>query len=108
MRLICWAVALVASVMVINLAMMPGTVANLTVMAEVFPATSRSAGIALTYASAVTIFGATTQFVIAWLIDATGSALAPAYYGMVTAALSCAAAIYLFRGLPVRAPVMAT
>jgi MFS family permease len=99
--------ALLATVALINVAAMPGTVATLTVMAEVFPSASRGAGIALTYAAAVTIFGATTQFVITWLIDATGSALAPAYYGMATAALSCAAAISLFRGLALRTPALA-
>ncbi len=100
--------ALLTTVALINLAGMPGTVATLTVMAEVFPAASRGAGIALTYASAVTIFGATTQFVVTWLIDATGSAFAPAYYGIAASAVSLVAAIYLFRGLAVRAPVLAS
>jgi MFS family permease len=99
-------VALVVSVVVLSVVGMPGTVAALTVMAEVFPATSRGAGIALTYASAVTIFGSTTQFVITWLIDVTGSALAPAYYGAATAALSVVAALGLFARLA-RRPVAA-
>lgn len=57
-------------------------------MAEQFPPETRSAGIALTYALIVTIFGATTQFVIAWLIGVTGDPIAPAYYLMAAAALS--------------------
>ena len=96
-------VALVVCVVAVTIASMPGAVANLTVMAEVFPTESRGAGIALTYAAAVTIFGATTQFVITWLIEVTGSALAPAYYGSVTAALSIVAALSLFAGLARRA-----
>ncbi|HET9991854.1 MAG TPA: MFS transporter, partial [Kofleriaceae bacterium] len=98
--------ALVISVVAIVIAGMPATVANLTVMAEVFPTESRGAGIALTYAFAVTIFGATTQFVLAWLLEVTGSALAPAYYGIATAAMSTVAALYLFAGLALR-PVAA-
>jgi MFS family permease len=91
-------VSLVVSVVALTIVSIPGAVANLTVMAEVFPTESRGAGIALTYAFAVTIFGATTQFVITWLLDATGSALAPAYYGMAAAAMSVVAARSLFAG----------
>jgi len=80
--------SLVVAIVLTGLVAAPSVVAGLTMMAEVFPAANRGAGIALSYALAVTIFGATTQFVIAWLIEATGSPLAPAYYVMVTSALS--------------------
>jgi len=36
----------------------------------------------------VTIFGATTQIVIAWLIRVTGSPLAPAVYMIATSVIS--------------------
>lgn len=91
--------ALVMSVVVLTVVAMPATVVNLTVMAEVFPPESRGAGIALTYATAVTVFGATTQFVITWLLDVTGSPLAPAYYAMAAAAMSVLAALSLFAGM---------
>ena len=45
----------------------------------------------MTIALTVTIFGATTQFVIAWLIGVTGSPLAPAIYVMVLCLVSIAA-----------------
>jgi len=47
---------------------------------ESLPRQVRSAGIAITYAIAISIFGGATQFVVAWLIRATGSPLAPAWY----------------------------
>ena len=43
----------------------------------------RSSGLAILYALGVTIFGGTTQFVVAWLIDVTKDPLVPAYYMMV-------------------------
>ncbi len=95
--------SLVASVVSLTVVSMPATVVNLTVMAEVFPPESRGAGIALTYATAVTVFGATTQFVITWLLDVTGSPLAPAYYAMAAAAMSVLAALSLFAGIARRA-----
>lgn len=90
---------LVVAAVAIVATCMPATVASLTIMAEAFPTHSRSAGVALTYAAAVTIFGATTQFVATWLIDATSSPYAPACYGAATAALSLVAALALFRRL---------
>jgi MFS family permease len=83
--------ALVLTIVVMSALAAPSAVAGLTTMTEVFPAANRGAGIALSYALAVTIFGATTQFVIAWGIQVTGSPLAPAYYVMLTSALSMVA-----------------
>ena len=34
----------------------------------------------MVYALGVTIFGGTTQFVVAWLIDSTGNPMVPAWY----------------------------
>lgn len=83
--------ALVIAISVPGLAAVTGAVAALTVMAEVFPSENRGSGIALAYALTVTIFGATTQFVIAWLIDLTGDPLAPAYYVIGMSVLSIVA-----------------
>lgn len=80
--------ALIVMITVIGLAYVPGVVAALTVMAEVFPADTRAAGISLAYALTVTIFGATTQVMITWLIEVTGSPLAPAVYVIVTSVIS--------------------
>jgi MFS family permease len=56
-----------------------GSVA-LVVITECFPKSVRSAGLSTVYALAVTVFGGTTQFVVTWLIHATGDPLAPAWY----------------------------
>ena len=47
---------------------------------EALPARVRSGGIALIYAFAISVFGGSAQFSVAWLIKATGNPLAPAWY----------------------------
>jgi predicted MFS family arabinose efflux permease len=54
--------------------------AALTMLTETFPNEVRSSGLAIAYALAVSVFGGTTQFVIAWLIGVTGDRTTPAYY----------------------------
>ncbi len=52
-------------------------------LAEAFPQSVRSSGLAILYALGVSIFGGTTQFVVAWLIEATKDPMVPAYYQIV-------------------------
>jgi MFS transporter, MHS family, citrate/tricarballylate:H+ symporter len=68
---------------------------------EALPQRVRAAGIALMYALAISVFGGSTQFLVAWLIRATGNPLAPAWYmfGGIVIGL-----IVLFQ-LPETAPV---
>lgn len=54
---------------------------------EGLPRHVRSRVFALTYSLAIAIFGGTTQPVVAWLIHATGSAYAPAWYMVATSAI---------------------
>ncbi len=56
---------------------------------ESLPKRVRSGSIALIYALAISVFGGSTQFVVAWIIRATGNPLAPAWYmlGAVTVGL---------------------
>ena len=49
-------------------------------LSEAFPQSVRSSGLGIVYALGVTIFGASTQFVVAWLIDATQNPMIPAWY----------------------------
>ena len=42
-------------------------------------------GMSLVYALGVAIFGGFGQFIVTWLIQATGSPIAPAYYVMACA-----------------------
>lgn len=49
-------------------------------MTEVFPKAVRSAGLSISYAIAVTVFGGSTQLIIAWLIETLQDPLVPAWY----------------------------
>lgn len=55
-------------------------------LAELFPAEVRATGMSLVYALGVAIFGGFGQFIVTWLIQTTGSPIAPAYYVMVCSA----------------------
>ncbi len=63
----------------------------LVIITEGFPKSVRSAGLSTVYALAVTVFGGTTQFAIAWLIHVTGDPLAPAWYLIASCAIGVAA-----------------
>jgi len=58
--------------------------AMLTALSDVFPNHVRGSGLAISYALSVSVFGGTTQFMIAWLIGTTGDQLSPAYYVILT------------------------
>ncbi len=60
-------------------------------IAELFPANVRSIGLSLAYNVAVMLFGGFGPFVVTWLINTTGSPLAPTYYVMGGLALSIVA-----------------
>ncbi len=49
-------------------------------MIEALPRRIRSGAFGTIYATAVALFGGTTQLVVTWLIHLTGSAIAPAWY----------------------------
>ncbi|MGH8780613.1 MFS transporter [Paraburkholderia sp.] len=55
-------------------------------LSEIFPVQTRTTGMSLAYNIAVTIFGGFGPFIIAWLIDASGTKVAPSFY-MIFAAL---------------------
>jgi MFS family permease len=67
----------------------------LVVITECFPKSVRSAGLSTVYALAVTVFGGTTQFVVAWLIHATGDPLAPAWYLIASSAIGIVAILMI-------------
>lgn len=72
-----------------------GSAAALAALTEVFPTAVRASGLAISYAVAVSVFGGTTQFAIAWFIAVSGDPLAPAYYVMVTSTISLWAMVRL-------------
>ena len=64
-------------------------------MAELFPTRVRNTGLALSYNFAVAIFGGFGQFIVAWLIQATGDVLAPAYYVLAASIVGTVAVLLL-------------
>jgi MHS family proline/betaine transporter-like MFS transporter len=57
-------------------------------ISELFPIRSRTTFVSTSYSMAIAVFGGFAPFIIAWLIDATGSNLAPSYYLMFAATVS--------------------
>ncbi len=60
-------------------------------LAEGLPKSIRGGAFATVYAVAIASFGGTAQLVVTWLIHATGSALAPAWYMLFATAVGLAA-----------------
>jgi MFS family permease len=75
--------AIVAVNMFINFVFSIGFGAAYAFLSEAFPKSVRSSGLAIPYALGVTIFGGTTQFVVAWLIDLTKDPMVPAWYQII-------------------------
>jgi MHS family citrate/tricarballylate:H+ symporter-like MFS transporter len=56
------------------------TSTSLVAITESLPHRVRSGALAIIYALSISIFGGSTQFIVAWLTRATGNPLAPAWY----------------------------
>ena len=77
------AFVIVATNMATNFIYSIGIGAIYAFLSEAFPKSVRSSGLAILYALGVAIFGGTTQFVVAWLIDWTGNPMVPGWYQMI-------------------------
>jgi MFS family permease len=77
-------VALFAVYMALSAVFAMGLVPVYAFLLEAFPKAVRSSGLSILYALGTTIFGGTTQFVVAWLIERTGSPMVPAWYMLAT------------------------
>ncbi|MGH8782558.1 MFS transporter [Paraburkholderia sp.] len=55
-------------------------VPNIVMLPELFPRAIRATGMSLVYCLGVSVFGGFAQFFATWLIQLTGSTLAPAWY----------------------------
>lgn len=64
-------------------------------LTEAFPKAVRSSGLSIAYAVSVTVFGGSTQLVIAYLIETFGNPLVPAYYQIAANILSVLAVILI-------------
>ena len=86
---------IVATNLAINFVFATGIGAIYAFLAEAFPASVRSSGLAILYAIGVAVFGGTTQFVVAWLIDWTGNAMVPAWYQLAANVVSIVGVVLL-------------
>lgn len=69
--------------------------ANGAMLPEMFPRSTRATGLSIAYAAGVSIFGGFAQFIVTWLIQATGNPAAPAWYVIVCGALSLVALLFV-------------
>jgi len=74
---------------------------------ESLPKSIRSGAVATVYAFAISIFGGSTQFVVAWLLSVTGDPLAPAYLWLGAATAALAAMLLVRESSPSHAPALA-
>jgi MFS transporter, MHS family, proline/betaine transporter len=80
---------LVQAVIAVFVAAYAGAIPAL--ISELFPVPVRTTAVSTSYSVAVAIFGGFAPFIITWLVDVTGSHLAPSYYLMFAAAVSLVA-----------------
>ena len=59
-------------------------------------------GIGIIYAVAISVFGGTAQFVVAWLTDVSGSELAPAWYMCAALAMGVCAMVAIRETAPIK------
>ena len=92
-------VALMATLLALGL---PTIIASLS---ESLPPQIRSGGIGIVYAVAVAGFGGSASFVVAWLIEVTGSPLAPAWYMCAALVLGLCAMLAVRESAPIKTGV---
>ena len=71
-------------------------------LAESLPKTIRGSGFGTVYSVSIAAFGGTTQLVVTWLIHATGSAMAPAWYLVGATAIGQIALLLMRESAPVK------
>jgi MFS family permease len=73
---------------------------TLVLIAVGSPAAIRGRSTGLIYAISISVFGGSTQFIVAWLTAVTHSPLAPAWYATAIVALSFLASLFLPKKAP--------
>ena len=86
-----WVILLVELVMCLILTINDGTLSSY--LTETFPTDVRYSGFALSFNLANAIFGGSASFISFWLIDVSGSAIAPGFYMVFIAVLALVAMI---------------
>jgi len=96
------AAVLYGAVSVTTLLFCIGAAPSFTMITEQLPMHVRAGGFSIIYAFAISILGGSTQFVETWLIRATGTNLAPAYYWVGAAFMSLCAVALMRESAPVK------
>ncbi len=79
-----------------------GNGAFFAAVTETLPKAIRGGAFAIVYAVSIALFGGTTQPMITWLIHATGSPMAPAWYMLGAGAIGLAARWLILESAPVK------
>ncbi|WP_431513568.1 MFS transporter [Variovorax sp. DAIF25] len=80
---------------VLSLGLVGQTAPSITMLPEMFPKAVRASGMSLVYSVGVSLFGGFAPFISTWLLNATGSKLAPAWYLVAMTAVSLLGLIWL-------------
>ena len=73
-----------------------------TAVTESLPKQIRGGAFAVIYATSISLFGGTTQLVITWLIQVTGSPMAPAWYLLAATAMGQLALMFILESAPAK------
>jgi MFS family permease len=95
--------ALVVGGAVLGLASSLSIGAFFAAFAESLPRAIRGRSVATVYAVSIAIFGGTTQLVVTWLIQLTGSSMTPAFYWLAGSLAALAAKLMIRESAPARA-----
>jgi len=96
------AATLYSVVFLLRLLLSMATATAFITVTEALPLRVRSGAIAVVYAVATSVFGGSTQFVVAWLTGVTGDPLAPGWYMLVAALAGLAAMSVVRETAPIR------
>jgi MHS family proline/betaine transporter-like MFS transporter len=80
---------------VFSLGLVVQTVPSITMLPEMFPKNVRASGMSLVYSVGVALFGGFAPLVSTWLLNATGSKLAPAWYLVAMTLVSLTGLLWL-------------
>ncbi|HXQ47658.1 MAG TPA: MFS transporter [Caulobacteraceae bacterium] len=102
------AFALIAGSTALGIASTLSTGAFYAAVTETLPKRIRGRTFATIYATAIALFGGTTQLVITWLIKTTGSPMAPAFYLLGATVIGQVAILLILESAPAKlAPIPA-
>jgi MHS family citrate/tricarballylate:H+ symporter-like MFS transporter len=96
-----------ASMALVSLLVDLATIPIQVCLAESLPAAIRSGTFATLYAVAIACFGGSTQFILKWLIDVSGSSLAPAWYMTGAVVIGSCATLMVRESAPRKVAAMA-